>query len=35
MKVTTIEEAQDLINLKVGELTGSLKTFKVYINERS
>lgn len=35
MKVTTIEEAQDLTTLKVDELIGSLRTFEVTINGRS
>lgn len=35
MKVTTIEEAQDLSTLKVDELIGSLQTFEFSINGRS
>lgn len=35
MKVTSIEEAQDLSTLKVDELMGSLQTFEVSINGRS
>ena len=35
MKVTTIEEAQDISNMKVEELVGSLQTFELAINERS
>lgn len=35
MKVTTIEEAQDLSTLKVDELIGYLQTFEVTINIRS
>lgn len=35
MKVNVIEEAQDLSNIKVDELIGSLKTFEMSINERS
>ena len=34
MKVTTIEEAQDINNMKVDELVGSLQTFELGINER-
>lgn len=35
MKVTTIEEAQDLSSIKVDEPIGSLQTFKMSINDRS
>ncbi|KAK2407363.1 gag-protease polyprotein [Trifolium repens] len=35
MKVTAIEEAQDISSMKVDELIGSLQTFELYINERS
>lgn len=35
MKVTTIEEAQDLRSMKVDELIGYLKTFKIAISDRS
>ncbi|KAK2369181.1 gag-protease polyprotein [Trifolium repens] len=35
MKVTVIEEAQDISSMKVDELIGSLQTFELYINERS
>jgi hypothetical protein len=34
MKVTAIEEAQDINNMKVDELIGSLETFELAINER-
>jgi hypothetical protein len=34
MKVTAIEEAQDIANMKVDELVGSLQTFEMSINER-
>ncbi|KAK2401971.1 gag-protease polyprotein [Trifolium repens] len=34
MKVTAIEEAQDIANMKVDELVGSLQTFEMTINER-
>jgi hypothetical protein len=34
MKVTAIEEAQDIANMKVDELVGSLQTFEISINER-
>jgi hypothetical protein len=34
MKVTTIEEAQDISNMKVDELKGSLQTFELAINDR-
>jgi hypothetical protein len=33
MKVTAIEEAQDIANMKVDELVGSLQTFEISINE--
>lgn len=33
MKVTAIEEAHDLSNIKVNELIGSLQTFEMSINE--
>lgn len=35
MKVTSIEEAQDLIKIKVDELIGSLQTFKMSMSDRS
>ena len=35
MKVTTIEEAQDISIIKVDELIGSLLTFKMEINNKS
>ncbi|MCH98734.1 gag-pol polyprotein [Trifolium medium] len=35
IKVTSIEEAQDISNMKVDELVGSLQTFELTINERS
>ena len=35
MKVTTIEEAQDINNMKVEELIGSLQTFELAINDKS
>lgn len=35
MKVTAIEEAQDLISIKVDKIIGSLQTFEISINERS
>jgi hypothetical protein len=35
MKVTTIEEAQDIATLKVEELIGSLLTYEIAINERT
>ena len=35
MKVTAIEEAQDINNMKVDELMGSLQTFKLAINEKA
>ncbi|KAK2369245.1 hypothetical protein QL285_082393 [Trifolium repens] len=35
MKVTAIEEAQDISSMKVDELIGSLQTFELSINERS
>jgi len=34
MKVTAIEEAQDISNMKVDELIGSLQTFELAINDR-
>ena len=34
MKVTAIEEAQDICNMKVEELIGSLKTFEFAISDR-
>jgi hypothetical protein len=34
MKVNTIEEAQDIANIKVEELIGSLKTFEMAINDQ-
>ena len=33
MKVTYIEEAQDICNLKVDELIGSLQTFEMGISD--
>jgi len=33
MKVTAIEEAQDISNMKVDELIGSLQTFELAIND--
>src|ERR1051325_671927 len=35
MKVTAIEEAQEINSMKVDELVGSLQTFELGINERS
>ncbi|XP_057445983.1 uncharacterized protein LOC130738093 [Lotus japonicus] len=35
MKVTAIEEAQDIGSIKVDELIGSLQTFEMSLNERS
>ncbi|XP_050895145.1 uncharacterized protein LOC127101741 [Lathyrus oleraceus] len=35
MNVTTIEEAQDICNMKVEELIGSLQTFELAISDRS
>src|ERR1044072_3499523 len=35
MKVTAIEEAQDISNMKVDELIGSLQTFEMAIDEKS
>ncbi|XP_050920158.1 uncharacterized protein LOC127137782 [Lathyrus oleraceus] len=35
MKVTTIDEAQDIYNMKVKELIGSLQTFELVISDRS
>jgi hypothetical protein len=35
MKVTAIEEAQDIATIKVEELIGSLLTCEVAINERT
>lgn len=34
MKVTAIEETQDLSSIKVDELINSLKTFEMSINDR-
>src|ERR1044072_4445474 len=34
MKVTTIEEAQDISTMQVDELIGSLQTFKLTLNDR-
>ncbi|XP_050878662.1 uncharacterized protein LOC127082468 [Lathyrus oleraceus] len=34
MKVTTIEEAQDICNMKVEDIIGPLQTFKLAINDR-
>ncbi|MCI66806.1 gag-pol polyprotein, partial [Trifolium medium] len=33
MKVTVVEEANDISEMKVDELIGSLKTFEVAIND--
>jgi hypothetical protein len=35
MKVTAIEEAQDVKNMKVEELVGSLETFEMAISDKS
>ncbi|WP_368970997.1 hypothetical protein, partial [Bacillus cereus] len=35
MKVTAIEEAQDIENMKVGELIGSLQTFELKLSGKS
>lgn len=35
MKVATIEESQDICNMKVDELVGSLQTFELAISDRS
>lgn len=35
MKVTAIEEAQDINNIKLDELIGSLQTFEMSCNDRS
>lgn len=35
MKVIVIEEARDLSSIKVDELISSLRTFEMFINERS
>jgi hypothetical protein len=35
MKVTAIEEAQDIATMKVEELIGSLLTYEIAINERT
>ncbi|MCH79439.1 gag-protease polyprotein [Trifolium medium] len=35
MKVTAIEEAQDISTMKIDELVGSLKTFELSVNEKS
>src|ERR1044072_2015896 len=35
MKVTAIEEAQDINNMKVDELIGSLQTFEMAINDKT
>jgi hypothetical protein len=35
MKVTTVEEANDISEMKVDELIGSLKTFEVAFNDKS
>src|ERR1044072_8199968 len=35
MKVTAIEEAQDIGNMQVDELIGSLQTYELTLNERS
>ena len=34
MKVTTIEEAQDVKNMRLDRLMGSLKTFEMHLNEK-
>lgn len=34
IKITAIEEALDLISIKVDELIGSLQTFEISINDR-
>ena len=34
MKVTAIEEAQDINNMKVDELVGSLQTFEIAISDK-
>ena len=35
MKVTTIEEAQDISNVKVDELIGFLQNFEIIINRKT
>jgi len=35
MKVTTIEESQDINNMKMDELIGSLQTFELAISDRT
>ena len=35
MKVTTIEESQDICNMRVDELIGSLQTFELEISDGS
>ena len=35
MKVTAIEEAHDIINMRVDELVGSLQTFELDISDKS
>ena len=35
MKVTAIEEAQDIGTMKVDELIGSLQTFELTLNDRA
>jgi len=35
MKVTTIEEAQDISSLKVDELIGSLQNFEIIVNSKT
>ena len=35
MKVTTIEESQDISNMRVDELIGSLQTFEMGLNDGS
>ncbi|MCI48639.1 gag-pol polyprotein, partial [Trifolium medium] len=35
MKVTAIEEAQNISSMKVDELVGSLQTFELAVSERS
>jgi excinuclease UvrABC nuclease subunit len=35
MKVTAIEEAQDISNMQVDEIIGSLQTFELTFNDRS
>ena len=35
MKVTAIEEAQDISSLKVDELIGSLQNFEITVNNKT